>query len=97
MEPLRLFLCVLAVFISLLSDRLAALASFSQGTDSDFTFSLPAGKKECFFQTMKRGASLEIEYQVINFFYMSKYFGIMHLTDYAINRLNLDFHILYIK
>ncbi|XP_012721862.3 transmembrane emp24 domain-containing protein 5 [Fundulus heteroclitus] len=66
MEPLRLFLCVLAVFISLLSDRLAALASFSQGTDSDFTFSLPAGKKECFFQTMKRGASLEIEYQVLD-------------------------------
>ncbi|XP_061594050.1 transmembrane emp24 domain-containing protein 5 [Cololabis saira] len=63
MEPLRLLLSVLSVCVSLLPARLAA---FSQATDSDFTFSLPAGRKECFFQTMKKDASLEIEYQVLD-------------------------------
>lgn len=37
---------------------------FSQAVDSDFTFTLPAGHRECFFQTMKREATMEIEYQV---------------------------------
>lgn len=37
---------------------------FSQSFDSDFTFTLPAGQKECFYQTMKKDATLEIEYQV---------------------------------
>ncbi|XP_032428270.1 transmembrane emp24 domain-containing protein 5 [Xiphophorus hellerii] len=66
MEPARVVLCLLSVFISLVSDRLVVLASFSQATDSDFTFSLPAGRKECFYQTMKKEASLEIEYQVLD-------------------------------
>ena len=41
-----------------------ASAAFSQSFDSDFTFTLPAGRRECFYQSMKRDASLEIEYQV---------------------------------
>ncbi|KAG2461490.1 transmembrane emp24 domain-containing protein 5 [Polypterus senegalus] len=41
-------------------------AAFSQALDSDFTFTLPAGRKECFYQTMKKDASLEIEYQVLD-------------------------------
>lgn len=65
MELVRVFLCVLSVFISLVSERLVVLAAFSQSFDSDFTFTLPAGRKECFYQTMKKDASLEIEYQVI--------------------------------
>ncbi|XP_040264290.1 transmembrane emp24 domain-containing protein 5 [Bufo bufo] len=40
--------------------------SFSQSVDNDFTFTLPAGRKECFFQTMKKDATLEIEYQVLD-------------------------------
>ncbi|XP_041064448.1 transmembrane emp24 domain-containing protein 5 [Carcharodon carcharias] len=40
--------------------------SFPQSFDSDFTFTLPAGHKECFYQTMKKDATLEIEYQVID-------------------------------
>uniref|UniRef100_A0A3B4AHD1 GOLD domain-containing protein n=1 Tax=Periophthalmus magnuspinnatus TaxID=409849 RepID=A0A3B4AHD1_9GOBI len=44
----------------------AVLAAFSQSMDSDFTFTLPPGRKECFFQTMKKDASLEIEYQVLD-------------------------------
>ncbi|XP_072275977.1 transmembrane emp24 domain-containing protein 5 [Pyxicephalus adspersus] len=40
--------------------------TFSQSVDSDFTFTLPAGQKECFFQPMKKDATLEIEYQVLD-------------------------------
>lgn len=65
MELVRLLLCVLSVFVALVSERFVALAAFSQSVDSDFTFSLAAGRKECFYQTMKKDASLEIEYQVI--------------------------------
>ncbi|KAM4548943.1 transmembrane emp24 domain-containing protein 5 isoform 1-T1 [Odontesthes bonariensis] len=64
MGPVRVFLCVLFVFVSLVLDWF--VAAFSQATDSDFTFTLPAGRKECFFQTMKKHASLEIEYQVLD-------------------------------
>lgn len=66
MELDRVFLCVLSVFVTLVSERFVVLASFSQSLDSDFTFTLPAGRKECFFQTMKKDASLEIEYQVLD-------------------------------
>ncbi len=68
MEVVRALLCVLSVFAALVSERFAVLAAFSQSLDSDFTFTLPAGRKECFYQTMKKDASLEIEYQVINTF-----------------------------
>lgn len=66
MEPGRVFLCVVSVLVSLLSERFVVLAAFSQSLDSDFTFTLPAGRKECFYQTMKKDASLEIEYQVLD-------------------------------
>lgn len=64
MELSRALMCVLSVLVALVSERFVALASFSQSVDSDFTFTLPAGRKECFYQTMKKDASLEIEYQV---------------------------------
>ncbi|CAN9500637.1 unnamed protein product [Ophioblennius macclurei] len=66
MELGRVFLCVLSVLVTLLSETLVVLASFSQSLDSDFTFTLPAGRKECFYQTMRKDASLEIEYQVLD-------------------------------
>ena len=66
MEVVRVLLYVLSVFVALVSERFVVLAAFSQSLDSDFTFTLPAGRKECFYQTMKKDASLEIEYQVIN-------------------------------
>lgn len=65
MEIVRVFSCVLSVFIAVVSEKFVVLASFSQSLDSDFTFTLPAGRKECFYQAMKKDASLEIEYQVI--------------------------------
>ncbi|KAF7690174.1 transmembrane emp24 domain-containing protein 5 [Silurus meridionalis] len=40
--------------------------AFTQSLDSDFTFTLPPGHKDCFYQTMKKDASLEIEYQVLD-------------------------------
>ncbi|XP_054995799.1 transmembrane emp24 domain-containing protein 5 isoform X2 [Sorex araneus] len=39
---------------------------FAPSLDSDFTFTLPAGLKECFYQPMPQKASLEIEYQVLD-------------------------------
>lgn len=66
MEVVRVLLCVLTVFVALISERFVVLAAFSQSLDSDFTFTLPPGRKECFYQTMKNDASLEIEYQVIS-------------------------------
>ncbi|XP_050756969.1 transmembrane emp24 domain-containing protein 5 [Gymnogyps californianus] len=41
-------------------------AEFSPSLDSDFTFTLPAGRKECFYQPMRKDASLELEYQVLD-------------------------------
>ncbi|XP_068175463.1 transmembrane emp24 domain-containing protein 5 [Antennarius striatus] len=66
MQVVRALTCILAVFAALVSDTFVVLAAFSQSMDSDFTFTLPAGRKECFFQTMKKDASLEIEYQVLD-------------------------------
>ncbi|XP_038601968.1 transmembrane emp24 domain-containing protein 5 [Tachyglossus aculeatus] len=45
---------------------LPIVSGFTPSLDSDFTFTLPAGRKECFFQPMPRQASLEIEYQVLD-------------------------------
>nr|ACO09006.1 Transmembrane emp24 domain-containing protein 1 precursor [Osmerus mordax] len=36
-----------------------------QSQDTEFTFLLPAGTTECFFQTTVKNGSLEVEYQVI--------------------------------
>lgn len=58
----RMLLLLLSVIVA----KHSLVAGFSQSLDSDFTFTLPAGQKECFYQTMKKDASLEIEYQVIN-------------------------------
>ena len=43
---------------------LPVVVGFTHSLDSDFTFTLPAGRKECFYQPMPLKASLEIEYQV---------------------------------
>lgn len=43
---------------------LPGVAGFTHSLDSDFTFTLPPGQKECFYQPMPLKASLEIEYQV---------------------------------
>ncbi|XP_005542755.1 transmembrane emp24 domain-containing protein 5 isoform X1 [Papio anubis] len=45
---------------------LPGAAGFTPSLDSDFTFTLPAGQKECFYQPMPLKASLEIEYQPLH-------------------------------
>ncbi|XP_024273947.1 transmembrane emp24 domain-containing protein 5 [Oncorhynchus nerka] len=62
MDVVRGLLCLFSVLVS----EMFMVAAFSQSMDSDFTFTLPSGRKECFFQTMKKDASLEIEYQVLD-------------------------------
>lgn len=62
-QRLLVFVSLLLLLLLLLSPPPGALA-FVASLDSDFTFTLPAGRKECFFQTMKKEATLEIEYQV---------------------------------
>ncbi|XP_042602704.1 transmembrane emp24 domain-containing protein 5 [Cyprinus carpio] len=57
---------VLRVCVACLSLCVCVISAFSQSLDGDFTFTLPAGRKECFFQSMKKDASLEIEYQVLD-------------------------------
>ena len=61
MGPPRLLL-LLGCLAPLLSPPGAA--EFSPSLDSDFTFTLPAGRKECSYQPMRKEASLELEYQV---------------------------------
>ncbi|XP_028679446.1 transmembrane emp24 domain-containing protein 1-like [Erpetoichthys calabaricus] len=43
----------------------ALAASFTQPRDSEFTFILPAGRIECFYQKTEKNVSMEVEYQVI--------------------------------
>ncbi|XP_051897745.1 transmembrane emp24 domain-containing protein 1-like [Pristis pectinata] len=40
-------------------------AMFSQPSDSEFTFVLPPGREECFYQSAEHNSSMELEYQVI--------------------------------
>ncbi|CAI5776678.1 emp24 domain-containing 5 [Podarcis lilfordi] len=60
--------CLLASLLPLLLLLLPppGASAFATALDSDFTFTLPAGRKECFFQSMQKEASLEIEYQVLD-------------------------------
>lgn len=57
---------IIVIIVSLSASRGLVSAAFSQSFDSDFTFTLAAGRRECFYQTMKKDASLEIEYQVLD-------------------------------
>lgn len=76
------------VCVACLSVCVSVVSAFSQSLDSDFTFTLPAGRRECFFQTMKKDASLEIEYQVLDGasldvdFYLQSPGGHVIATDY---------------
>uniref|UniRef100_UPI0037E7E64D transmembrane emp24 domain-containing protein 1b n=1 Tax=Semicossyphus pulcher TaxID=241346 RepID=UPI0037E7E64D len=44
---------------------LGSVRCFGQNLDSEFTFLLPAGRSECFFQTALKNGTMEVEYQVI--------------------------------
>eukprot|EP00062_Callorhinchus_milii_P027785 gi/632991507/ref/XP_007884659.1/ PREDICTED: transmembrane emp24 domain-containing protein 1 [Callorhinchus milii] len=55
----------LGPLLGLLLSLLGAEAAFSQPYDTEFTFVLPAGRQECFYQTTGFNSSMEVEYQVI--------------------------------
>ncbi|XP_052409152.1 transmembrane emp24 domain-containing protein 1-like [Carassius gibelio] len=57
----RLVVCLL-LFLTLREDLGFA---FRQNKDTEFTFLLPPGATECFFQTATKSGSMEVEYQVI--------------------------------
>ncbi|XP_076976369.1 transmembrane emp24 domain-containing protein 5 isoform X1 [Tamandua tetradactyla] len=64
-EKIWLLLPVL-LLVAVPSVPFRGAAGFTPSLDSDFTFTLPAGQKECFYQPMPLKASLEIEYQVLD-------------------------------
>ncbi|XP_017281077.1 transmembrane emp24 domain-containing protein 1b [Kryptolebias marmoratus] len=43
----------------------ASVRCFRPSQDSEFTFLLPAGRSECFYQTAIKNGTMEVEYQVI--------------------------------
>ncbi|XP_045082677.1 transmembrane emp24 domain-containing protein 1b [Coregonus clupeaformis] len=54
------------VFIALfVATCLETIRAFGHSQDSEFTFLLPAGRTECFFQTTAKNVTMEVEYQVI--------------------------------
>lgn len=63
-ERSRRGLVVLAVLFGLCLDPVSC---FGQNLDSEFTFLLPAGRSDCFFQTAVKNGTMEIEYQVTVF------------------------------
>ncbi|EHB16766.1 Transmembrane emp24 domain-containing protein 5 [Heterocephalus glaber] len=64
-DKIRLPFC-LFLLVALPLRLLPGLAGFTPTLDSDFTFTLPAGQKECFYQSVPLKGSLEIEYQVLD-------------------------------
>lgn len=60
-ERSRRGLVLLAMVFGLCFDPVSC---FGQNLDSEFTFLLPAGRSDCFFQTAVKNGTMEIEYQV---------------------------------
>lgn len=50
--------------VSLLVSFVDVVFTFRKNQDVDFTFLLPAGATECFYQTVAGHNSMEVEYQV---------------------------------
>ncbi|KAF3687390.1 Transmembrane emp24 domain-containing protein 1 p24 family protein gamma-1 [Channa argus] len=44
---------------------LGSARCYRQSQDTEFTYLLPAGRSECFFQTAVKNGTMEVEYQVI--------------------------------
>lgn len=61
----RAAVCGSRILLALLAFTSATSATFSQPSDSEFTFVLPPGREECFYQSADHNNSMELEYQVI--------------------------------
>ncbi|XP_078285385.1 transmembrane emp24 domain-containing protein 1-like [Rhinoraja longicauda] len=57
--------CGTRLLVALLAYFSATSATFNQPSDSEFTFVLPPGREECFYQSAEHNNSMELEYQVI--------------------------------
>ncbi|CAI5679634.1 transmembrane emp24 domain-containing protein 1b [Oreochromis niloticus] len=55
----------LLVFAAVFVWYAGSVSCFGQSQDSEFTFLLPAGRSECFFQNAIKNGTMEVEYQVI--------------------------------
>ncbi|XP_078665087.1 transmembrane emp24 domain-containing protein 5-like [Branchiostoma floridae x Branchiostoma belcheri] len=63
-EPWKNRACRLGHFLLLLFVFL--LPGVVSSTDYDYTFTLPPGQRECFYQEVKKETNFEVEYQVID-------------------------------
>lgn len=54
----------LLVFAAVFVWYAGSVSCFGQSQDSEFTFLLPAGRSECFFQNAVKNGTMEVEYQV---------------------------------
>ncbi|XP_061905860.1 transmembrane emp24 domain-containing protein 1-like isoform X1 [Entelurus aequoreus] len=59
---MRRLLLTLLAYCSL---KVSWAVSIKPNTDMEFTFVLPAGSRECFYQSTEKDSSLEFEYQVV--------------------------------
>ncbi|KAM8842775.1 transmembrane emp24 domain-containing protein 1b [Synchiropus picturatus] len=57
--------CGALVYAGLLACLFRSVCSLGDTQSSEFTFLLPAGRLECFFQTALKNGTMEVEYQVI--------------------------------
>ncbi len=74
----RLVVCLL-LFLTLSVDLAFA---FGQNKDTEFTFLLPPGATECFFQTATENGSMEVEYQVNEIFKVFQLFNWFKMITY---------------
>ena len=51
---------------TLLSVCLLSLSGLTSGMEKEMTVNIEAGKEECFFESVPKGNSLTVEYQVID-------------------------------
>lgn len=56
-----------------------SVSCFGSNLDSEFTFLLPAGRSECFFQTAIKNGTMEVEYQVTAKVFRKQTLTICHL------------------
>ena len=45
----------------------ACLISVSYGSEIDFTVEIGPSRKECYYETISKGVSVDVEYQVLAF------------------------------
>ncbi|KAL2101604.1 hypothetical protein ACEWY4_003365 [Coilia grayii] len=73
-------LCLVPFLVSVVE----VVGALRRNQDVEFTFVLPAGATECFYQTVTRQSSLEVEYQVIAGSSLDVGFALISPTGYRL-------------